>query len=1379
MAPLGIVTIVVSAIRVGGPSWLKAAIGRARENLAVAEVDLMSSTSTEVCELWNGHEIVRSLGSAPVREFICISPAVAGQTHKESDDGMAQNEIVKAYYENMDKYIRKGEQISSPPRHLLTIAESLSSDSEPGKAPTAWHPLIYRSPHHVVAREKRGGAPNVTLNLHKQAREEVYAAAVLGIILQASILMYAGFATYYPTLKFPKEEKNPVASYSFPCMATGTAALVLGLMLCGHVVESSTQEKTTRIKKVYEARHIWLQRKARVGDQVFGSFAVFSDDAQSETVTSQRRTNYEPSILDKLIITTPALLFKYINKNTGKSGAKDHDHNALLESKATIGTLISVAGFIVQFVGLRGVHWSVSIFQLGAVLIMTLVRVFIRRVYARPPLCVPLAPGFELDWFAISLMDRDPAPWLRDTKDTETDKSEDTCPCDKGWCILNNSPQGASLHFATDSLPRSRAHDAMVIRKRLGEVAGWRSLVYAEAAALKRAIELTADALLTESRFDLPNIRLIWSIDAKFNGTESQAVCFRLLKFNGSWTADVEELEAALSLWIYSVDQQRRQHGPEDPDEDGETEEWFSVEDPLNSFSLRSLGKYSFTLRENLRWWMPRNTGSFMQVWPEGEEPVAKLDTMSLAMHRPRVVGPNLTLPARHPCELPSTIQLQRIEMDLSGRNGSRDAVIATDSFGSLKSLYAQELFSAFVWAVAKKIEAPVGGGADLLVSDVPEDSPRESFRLSNKTLSTLANSIQNTGLANTETVFTLLIPPLSTENKLPTAHQVIELARQEAKPFEEKGNFLEVGSIYLWLYRTTSIFPTDSEAVVKTFALLVQHKQHFDKELKYWETGVAPRDQIMLRKLRSQKKWLDKLIGDYELSSKLTEAYECRWRERGFPDDFVEPDSLGRPPEKVLFLPDEPLPGPTFPETFRFTTTHLFARRISYNRQWPHHGSAASADIFGRTPVHYAATVPFSHIIADIEQLKWRVDVVDLDGMTPLHFACERDDADMLPIIRSLLIAGADVNAKARDGTSPLHCAAEYGATEVLRILTEAGATVDALDASGKSPLMLAVLRGHKDAAAFLQPLANKILRDAHGRDVLHMAAILGDLGMVSLIERTATYSRDRKGETPLNLAAAAGHVDVVCYFIEEYANAIHEFQPDKDPQTPLISPTPLVSAVLAGQADVVRVLIQRFGIDKDTPDEVGRVALHWAALAGRMDMIELLIKEFGANPQSSDKDGKTALLIGARAGLDAQAVRVMHEELNFDVRVRDKYGSTLLHAAACSPTHGAAIIRFLVLEHQLDVEARDSRLWTPVICAVEGRSVEIVRALAEVGADLHTVALEGKTLLHRAVERRSIEMMRVLANEFGLDVNAADESGRTPLQIATENGDEHCLSS
>jgi hypothetical protein len=74
MAPVGIVTIIVAAIRVGGPLWLKAVIGRARENTAAAEIELMSSTSKEVCELYNGEGIVKCQGSAPVWEYICLIP---------------------------------------------------------------------------------------------------------------------------------------------------------------------------------------------------------------------------------------------------------------------------------------------------------------------------------------------------------------------------------------------------------------------------------------------------------------------------------------------------------------------------------------------------------------------------------------------------------------------------------------------------------------------------------------------------------------------------------------------------------------------------------------------------------------------------------------------------------------------------------------------------------------------------------------------------------------------------------------------------------------------------------------------------------------------------------------------------------------------------------------------------------------------------------------------------------------------------------------------------------------------------------------------------------------------------------------------------------
>ena len=72
MAPLGIPTAMSAAIRVRGPHWMKSAIGRAGEDPATTELELMSSTSNEVCELWNGRGIVRMMGQPEIEKIIYL-----------------------------------------------------------------------------------------------------------------------------------------------------------------------------------------------------------------------------------------------------------------------------------------------------------------------------------------------------------------------------------------------------------------------------------------------------------------------------------------------------------------------------------------------------------------------------------------------------------------------------------------------------------------------------------------------------------------------------------------------------------------------------------------------------------------------------------------------------------------------------------------------------------------------------------------------------------------------------------------------------------------------------------------------------------------------------------------------------------------------------------------------------------------------------------------------------------------------------------------------------------------------------------------------------------------------------------------------------------
>ncbi|KAK3346073.1 hypothetical protein B0T25DRAFT_550972 [Lasiosphaeria hispida] len=65
MAPLGIITAIIR---------------RAWESRAAAESKLMSSMLNEVCELWNGQEIVRVMGSGPIWELVILPPKGSRET---------------------------------------------------------------------------------------------------------------------------------------------------------------------------------------------------------------------------------------------------------------------------------------------------------------------------------------------------------------------------------------------------------------------------------------------------------------------------------------------------------------------------------------------------------------------------------------------------------------------------------------------------------------------------------------------------------------------------------------------------------------------------------------------------------------------------------------------------------------------------------------------------------------------------------------------------------------------------------------------------------------------------------------------------------------------------------------------------------------------------------------------------------------------------------------------------------------------------------------------------------------------------------------------------------------------------------------------------
>jgi len=104
LVPLGILTVISGAIRVSGPQVAKSFIGRARENRALAEIELMSSTSNEVCELFNGRGIVRAMGKPKIAEFLVFAKEydLLEQEYKESDGGWRDTKAPRDFVVDKD-----------------------------------------------------------------------------------------------------------------------------------------------------------------------------------------------------------------------------------------------------------------------------------------------------------------------------------------------------------------------------------------------------------------------------------------------------------------------------------------------------------------------------------------------------------------------------------------------------------------------------------------------------------------------------------------------------------------------------------------------------------------------------------------------------------------------------------------------------------------------------------------------------------------------------------------------------------------------------------------------------------------------------------------------------------------------------------------------------------------------------------------------------------------------------------------------------------------------------------------------------------------------------------------------------------------------------
>lgn len=96
-----------------------------------------------------------------------------------------------------------------------------------------------------------------------------------------------------------------------------------------------------------------------------------------------------------------------------------------------------------------------------------------------------------------------------------------------------------------------------------------------------------------------------------------------------------------------------------------------------------------------------------------------------------------------------------------------------------------------------------------------------------------------------------------------------------------------------------------------------------------------------------------------------------------------------------------------------------------------------------------------------------------DKDGSTPLHCATWNGQLEVAAL---LIESGADVNAHNENdhwGTTPLHAAAHANQTAIAQLLIDHGADVNAADREGRTPMFHTTFHKAKAVAKLLEKYA------------------------------------------------------------------------------------------------------------------------------------------------------------------------------------------------------------------------------------------------------------------------------------------------------------------
>ena len=421
---------------------------------------------------------------------------------------------------------------------------------------------------------------------------------------------------------------------------------------------------------------------------------------------------------------------------------------------------------------------------------------------------------------------------------------------------------------------------------------------------------------------------------------------------------------------------------------------------------------------------------------------------------------------------------------------------------------------------------------------------------------------------------------------------------------------------------------------------------------------------------------------------------------------------------------------------------------------------NAAQTD--GMTALHWAASRGDAELAAMLLAAGARVDVLTRNGnYTPLHLAARSGRA---PVVKALLGAGADVKAvTTTGGASALHFAAADGDSATVAALLDKGAPVDMREGAwSQTPLMW--------ASSYNRVRAIKALL-ARGANI-EATSKIEDIGARERAERTQLLARARKvaalkaAEAPLTTPGAPGGAAFV-------ANAIASAgAPAAAPKA--AAATPAAAPKAAASGDSAR---PNTGFNSRGPsygeligNKGGLTPLLFAVRDGNDEAVATLLAAGAKINHVSDGDHTSPLLMASINGRFDMAKMLLAK--GADVKLMSDAGATPLYAVI--NIQWAAKSLYPQPTAQLQQTTSHLELMEAMLKAGADPNVRLTKHLwyMSFNFDLLGVNTTGATPFWRAAYGTDVDAMKLLMR-YGADptIPTVKPSGRLPGDDAPED--------